>query len=272
MRKIVHLSDPQFGWVDMKIAAALIKTVRDIKPDVTVVSGDLTQKAWKSEFKAARKFLDELPVPRLVVPGNHDIPQWYEPWARLVNPFRRYRTYIAADLEPSYADEEIALFGINTVHPWGISGGRVTSRQADDLAAKLRAAHPNAVKFLVGHHPFDLPERHVHKLIGGAKAFVERIAEAGLDAILSGHLHVYHTGLSVDRYDIAHRSTLIMHAGTSISTRTRHDEPNSFNVLLVEPPAMTVLSYIWDAKTGEFAAIEKARFARKEDGWRREEA
>ena len=72
MRKIAHLSDVHFGRTDAVVVANLIEIVTELGPDLVVVSGDLTQRAKKKEFVEARKFLDALPGPQIVVPGNHD--------------------------------------------------------------------------------------------------------------------------------------------------------------------------------------------------------
>jgi 3',5'-cyclic AMP phosphodiesterase CpdA len=44
MRTLVHLSDLHFGRVDEALIQPLIAQVKQIKPDVVVVSGDLTQR------------------------------------------------------------------------------------------------------------------------------------------------------------------------------------------------------------------------------------
>ena len=74
MRTIVHLSDMHFGRFDQRLVAPLVRTVQRIAPDLVAISGDLTQRARRSQFAQARAFLDRLPTPRLVVPGNHDVP------------------------------------------------------------------------------------------------------------------------------------------------------------------------------------------------------
>ena len=82
-------------------------------PDLLVVSGDLTQRARPEEFQQAREFLDRLPKPQIVVPGNHDVPL-YNVYGRFVQQFDRFRRYISDDLQPMYLDEEIAVLGVNT--------------------------------------------------------------------------------------------------------------------------------------------------------------
>jgi 3',5'-cyclic AMP phosphodiesterase CpdA len=113
MRTIVHLSDIHFGSVDTSVLGPLKETVKQIKPDLVAVSGDLTQRARSSQFIAARAFLDSLPKPQIVVPGNHDVPL-YNVFSRFLTGLDKYRRYITDDLQPAYIDEEIAVFGVNT--------------------------------------------------------------------------------------------------------------------------------------------------------------
>jgi 3',5'-cyclic AMP phosphodiesterase CpdA len=270
MRKIVHLSDLHFGKADMRLAHVLAKTVRDMKPDIVVISGDLTQRATEEEFKTARAFIDELPVPRLIVPGNHDIPSVFQPRRRLFDPYANWKEHIGMDLEPSFVDEEIALFGINTAHPWNWRDGRVTKRQAERLRQAFLSLPPRTVRVVVAHHPFDVPEGRPRRVPQGSEMLLETLAHSGIDMFLSGHLHKFHGGHTADRYELADHSALLVHAGTAISTRLR-DEANSFNLLIIEKPALTVISHAWDPELSNFTPLRKERFLDKEQGWRREE-
>src|SRR6185295_4473790 len=103
MRTIVHLSDIHFGRVDARLLAPLVRLVREIAPDLVAVSGDLTQRARRRQFQQARAFLDQLPAPQLVVPGNHDVPL-FNVAARFADPYGGYRRYISQDLEPVYEE------------------------------------------------------------------------------------------------------------------------------------------------------------------------
>src|SRR2546426_7446331 len=122
MRTIVHLSDIHFGSVNEAIIAPLIRTINDLRPDVVAVSGDLTQRARAHQFKEARAFLDRLPKPQIVVPGNHDVPL-HNVAARFFQPLRKYRRYITDDLRPFYYDDEIAVMGVNTARSLTIKEG-----------------------------------------------------------------------------------------------------------------------------------------------------
>jgi predicted MPP superfamily phosphohydrolase len=80
------------------------------RPHLVVVSGDLTQRARPEQFRAERAFVDSLPAPAIVVPGNHDVPL-YRFWERIFDPFGAYRRHFAAELEPIFADEELLVVG-----------------------------------------------------------------------------------------------------------------------------------------------------------------
>ena len=108
MRTLVHLSDLHFGRVDAQLLEPLRAAVVAARPELVVVSGDLTQRARTSEFEQARRYLDRLPQPQIVIPGNHDVPL-YRVWERFLSPLGKYRRHIQRDLEPSFVDAEIAV-------------------------------------------------------------------------------------------------------------------------------------------------------------------
>ena len=123
-RTIVHLSDLHFGRVDPAILPALRRAVAVAAPDLVAVSGDITQRARIAEFKAAAHFLETLPAPLLVVPGNHDLPL-YNVLLRWLSPLDRYRRFITSDLAPFYEDAEIAVLGVNTARALTFKDGRI---------------------------------------------------------------------------------------------------------------------------------------------------
>ena len=95
MRTLAHISDLHFGRLDRAVLPALARAIRAARPDVVVVSGDLTQRARRREFAEAREFLDCLPEPQIVVPGNHDVPL-YDVASRWLRPLASYRHHISA--------------------------------------------------------------------------------------------------------------------------------------------------------------------------------
>ena len=108
MKTIAHLSDLHFGREDPAVVAGVVRELEIRKPSLVAVSGDLTQRARTGQFRAARAFLDRLPAPIVVVPGNHDIPL-FNVFARWLAPLGGYREHINADPEPFFHDEALAV-------------------------------------------------------------------------------------------------------------------------------------------------------------------
>jgi 3',5'-cyclic AMP phosphodiesterase CpdA len=268
MRTLVHLSDLHFGRIDETLLEPVIRTVAEIKPDVVVVSGDLTQRARSQQFKEAREFLDKLPSPQIIVPGNHDVPM-HNVFARFLQPLDKYKEYITDDLLPFYADEEVAILGINTARSLTIKDGRINETQIAAIRDRLCPFPDETVKIIVTHHPFDLPEGHrEEELVNRAQLAMEAIAKCGADVLLAGHLHVSHTGQSSARYKIAGHSALIVSAGTATSTRGR-GETNSFNVLRLKHPFINVERQSWQPDKAAFVTASSEHFRHSADGWTR---
>ena len=266
MRTIVHLSDIHFGRVNVHVISPLIEAIIRINPDLIAVSGDLTQRARSRQFVAARAFLDELPNPQIVVPGNHDVPL-HNVFARFAQPLSKYRHYITSDLRPFYHDEEIAVLGVNTARSLTIKRGRINKGQVAWMRERLSDLDPEIVRIVVTHHPFDLPEGHNKRhLVGRARMAMEQLASCGADLFLAGHLHVSHTTHSATRYKIKGHSALVVQAGTAASARGRGEE-NSFNVVRIDRPHIAVERFEWQAARENFSITTTERFRHTSDGW-----
>ena len=265
MRTIVHLSDLHFGRVNPLLIDPLTRIVREVEPDLVAISGDLTQRARSYQFQQARSFLDALPKPQIVVPGNHDIPL-HNVFARFFEPLTKYKRYITDDLQPVYEDEEVVIVGVNTARSLVLKGGRINKSQIGRLREKFCSFRREVVKVVVTHHPFDLPEGHDESdLVGRARMAMTGLAECGADLFLAGHLHISHTG-HTKRYNIQGHSALVVQAGTATSTRER-GEANSFNLLRIAYPAITVERVAWNPLTRSFAISSFEQFKQTVEGW-----
>jgi 3',5'-cyclic AMP phosphodiesterase CpdA len=253
--------------VNSALLEPLRRVVREVEPDLVAISGDLTQRARSHQFQEARSFLDALPKPQIVVPGNHDIPL-HNLFARFLEPLTKYKRYITDNLHPTYQDDEMIIVGVNTARSLVFKGGRINESQVSRLREKFCALGSRVVKVVVTHHPFDLPEGHDERdLVGRAKMAMTGLAECGADLFLAGHLHVSHTG-HTKRYNISGHSALVVQAGTATSTRER-GEANSFNVLRILYPAITVERFEWNPLTASFAVSAVERFEQTPEGWLR---
>jgi 3',5'-cyclic AMP phosphodiesterase CpdA len=266
MRLIAHLSDIHFGSLNHQVVEPLIEKITELMPDVVAVSGDLTQRARSHQFKEASAFLDRLPRPQIVVPGNHDVPL-HNVWARFFQPLKKYRQFITEDLRPVHQDDEIAVVGLNTARSLTIKGGRINDRQVAWIREKLCNLEPEVIRIVVTHHPFDLPEGHDERnLVGRARMAMETLASCGADLFLAGHLHVSHTTHSATRYNIEGHSALLVQAGTATSSRGRGEE-NSFNLIRIDKPEIEIDRYVWEPQQHTFINSLSERFFLTADGW-----
>ena len=268
MRTIAHLSDLHFGRHDETAAERLLADISETKPDITVVTGDLTQRARHRQFAAARAFLEKLPRPVVVVPGNHDVPL-YDIIERFLGRLARYRRYISAELQPFFADDEIALLGLNTARSATFANGRISRKQAAAIKAVFAGVPAGRLRVLAIHHPLAVPLAAAESApLGQAAMALEAITEAGIRLVLSGH---YHRALSSDLAGsdlLAKGSILFVHAGTAISTRLR-GEPNSYNLLRVEPKAMSCMVRAFSGNN--FFTAETAHYTLLGGRWTRDQ-
>ena len=266
MRTLVHLSDLHFGRVDANLLDPLRDLVHKLAPDVVVVSGDLTQRAKSEQFEEAKAWLDTLPGPQIIVPGNHDI-SLYNVFRRFLQPLTRYKRYITDDLDPIFVDEEIAVLGVNTARSLTFKDGRVNKEQIAAIKAQLADLPDNVTRIIVTHHPFDLPKTYDEDdLVDRAPMAMQAFADCGVDLLLAGHLHTSHAGSTSERYHMSEYAALVVQAGTATSTRGR-GEVNSFNVVRVESERIEVDRYGWDEVGKSFSLMKTEPFLRRGNVW-----
>ena len=266
MRILVHLSDLHFGRTDPALLQPLTRDVNAVHPHVVVVSGDLTQRATRSQFAEVRRFLDTLPHPQIVVPGNHDIPL-YNAFERFGSPLRNYCRIVTADLHPEFIDEEIAVIGVNTARSLTFKAGRINQRQMARVQARFWDLGDHLTTIVVTHHPFDLPEGYGRgKIVGRASLAMRTFARCGADILLSGHLHVSHAGNTASRYRVEGFAALVVQAGTATSTRER-GEPNTFNIVRCDGDDVSIERMTWDARRRGYVTAETAAVRYTNQGW-----
>ena len=57
MSVVLHVSDPHFGTEVPEVVEALARLAGQLRPDLVVLSGDITQRARAAQFQAARAFI-----------------------------------------------------------------------------------------------------------------------------------------------------------------------------------------------------------------------
>ena len=227
MSVLLQISDTHFGTEQLPVVEALAAFTAQQRPDVVVLSGDITQRARRAQFRAARAFVERLAAPVLAIPGNHDVPL-FNVLARVTHPYRRYREAFGDDLEPVYASADLLVQCLNTTRWWRHTNGEISTAQIERVAGRVVGATPGQLRVIVVHQPVSVPSTgDAHNLVNRHAVAVQCWAEAGADLVMGGHIHLpYVTPLP----GLARRLWAVQ-AGTAVSHRVRGGQPNSVNVL-----------------------------------------
>ena len=263
MRRIAHLSDLHFGRDRPELLDPLVEAVNELEPDLAAISGDLTQRARPSQFRAARDFIDRLEAPVLAVPGNHDVPL-HNLFLRFLWPWRQYRKWISPDLEPEFHDSEMIVLGVNTVNPMAHQSGWFTPRALDRVRKAFCNTRGRRARIVVAHHPLEHLPGEKKKLMRGADEAMEELGRLNTDIVLSGHLHSWRADPFAEKP--GRNAVLQVHAGTGLSTRLRGQD-NDFNLLEIEDGLIDVTRYAAAEGDHRFAMAQTRRFVIRPQGW-----
>src|SRR5262249_49852388 len=126
----MHISDLHAGPpFNSALAEQVAAEAHELKPDLLVASGDFVQRADRAQqWRTIVDYLATLPEPRLVVPGNHDVPL-YNLFNRLFRPLDHYRRHISPNLNPVFERQGLVVAGGNTAHGLTVDGGYLNARQ-----------------------------------------------------------------------------------------------------------------------------------------------
>ena len=217
----LHCGSPHF--VPTLLDRAIVE-VNELRPDVVIVSGDLTGDGLRGEFQQAADYLARLECERLIViPGNHD---------------SRNVGYVHF--------EELVGERSSTLHHGGISIVAVDSTEPDlDHGVIGRGRYPWIVErfeeqpeaflrmFVLHHHLLPVPgtgrERNV---VHDAGDTLETLQRADVHLVLSGHKHV--------PYAWRLENLFVVNAGTVSTTRLRGKTKPCYNLIDASPERVTV--------------------------------
>lgn len=227
MSILLQISDTHFGTEQPKVVEALVELAAQQRPDVVMLSGDITQRARPAQFRAAKAFVDRLGVPVLAVPGNHDIPL-FDLWTRLHRPYSRYIAAFGSDLEPLYRSPDLLVVCVNTTRAWRHKHGEISGLQVARVSRLLEGSGPAQLRVVVIHQPVAVTrDEDLPNIVRGHAAALQRWAEAGADLVMGGHIHLPYV---MALQDLA-RPIWAVQAGTAVSSRVRKGVPNSVNLL-----------------------------------------
>lgn len=176
------------------------------KPDLVLVTGDITSAGKAEEFEQAVSLLSQLIAPYYVIPGNHDNK------LNLINAFKDVpcmSAHIASEASKEFInyvinDYDVRLIAIDSTSI-NEPGGEICETRATWLQECL-ALEPEKPTVIFMHHPplqLSIPESNLDGFIGANRLgdIVEQ--NPNIERILCGHVH---------------RSTFSRWRGTIVST------------------------------------------------------
>ena len=263
MTRLLQISDTHFGTEQPQVMQALVVLAHAEKPDVLVLSGDITQRASAAQFRRARDFCDQLAIPRMLsLPGNHDIPL-FNIFSRLFRPYAAYLDAFGPELEPQLQTATLCLLGVKTTRRWRHKNGQISTAQIDRVCDQLLKATPDQLRVVVVHQPVHvLRTSDEHDRLRGWEPAVRAWAAAGADVVMGGHIHLpYVCELSASVAGLGRRMWCVQ-AGTALSSRVRREAPNSVNLLRYgahgEGIACQVERWDFDGATNSFGLVKSS--------------
>lgn len=246
MSVLLQISDTHFGTEQPLVVDALLRLASELQPTLVVLSGDVTQRARRAQFDAARDFAKRITTSAVVaIPGNHDIPL-FNVAARLFFPYAGFERAFGSTLEPEWQDSDALVICVNTTRPSRHKDGEVSAEQILRVSKRLATATSRQLRIVVTHQPVHvLRGSEVHNRLHGHQAAIKAWSDAGADIIMGGHIHLPYIAPLHEHYAEVRRRCWVVQAGTAVSSRVRARHPNSVNVI-TRADAKVAFAERWD--------------------------
>ena len=207
------------------------------RPDLVILSGDLVDEGSAAEYAFARQMLDRIPVPLLVLPGNHDNREL----------FRRTfadHAYLPASGPLHFVDGTrgpVRIVGFDVTIP-GQHHGIVDDAAAAWLDEALAAEPDRPTLIVMHHHPFRSGIHYVDDYIcHDGHRLAEIVARyPAVERIACGHVHRFMT--------LRFGGTLLCTAPSTTTALALQLFPEAETQSYIEPPAF--LLHHWTEATG----------------------
>ncbi|HEY2049187.1 MAG TPA: metallophosphoesterase [Caulobacteraceae bacterium] len=243
MIRLAHLSDIHFGMENGAAVSAAAEWIGAERPDLVVVTGDLTSFGEPAEFASAAAWVSALPANRLVVPGNHDTP-YLGVWDRAIRPFERFETCFGPADGPSWSNSAACVAGVNTARGvqfrlnW--SKGAIDIRQSRRALEALGGRRNGALGVVACHHPLaEMVGGPMTARVRGGERAARRFCEGGVDLILTGHIHAPFA------MALPHADGLTYAVGAGTLSIRERGAPASFNVIESAAETIKVTALAW---------------------------
>ncbi len=219
--QIIQISDIHVGAYKPQLLLEAIDEINTLKPDIVLISGDLTENGLLTEYEEVKKHIDMLKAKEIIIlPGNHD----YRHTGYIL--FKRY-----FKSKQFYQFDNYAIVTLNTARP-DRDEGEVGYRQSLWMIDKLK--NSNRFKIIAMHHHLiaapDTGSDRIIVLDAGDVLHAALLSKTNL--VLCGHKHrpwLWNLG-----------SLKIAYAGTISSIKMRGFFYHSYNIIEIEDSTVNI--------------------------------
>lgn len=217
MAVIAHISDLHISKSDFneEVFLQAVSEINDLKPDMIILSGDITNNGYYTQYEQATEYLAMFEAPLFAVPGNHDSRNLgYQTFEELVGE-RSWKLTMGDDLtviglDSSTPDENRGYID-HPQHMW-------LEHQLDECVIN---EHFTVV--VLHHHVISIPQTgRERNVLSDAGDILKTLTTHEVDLVLSGHKHVPNIWRIND--------TVVVNAGSLCSSKLRGKIGNSYNV------------------------------------------
>jgi 3',5'-cyclic AMP phosphodiesterase CpdA len=155
------------------------------RPDLVIVTGDMTDCGLSEEYELLRSILGRLTIPTYMVPGNHDRRETFR------EVFPDHPAMPEGFVQFTIEDGPVRLIGLDTLVP-GESHGALCDRRLAFLEEALGRNRDKPTIIFMHHPPFACGIKHMDgiRLTEGAERLAEIVCrEPQVERILCGHHH-----------------------------------------------------------------------------------
>ncbi|MHB1361334.1 MAG: metallophosphoesterase family protein [Thermoleophilia bacterium] len=221
---IAHISDMHAGsqyFVPNLMDRAVIE-LNELKPNVVVSTGDLTNEGFKQEYLLAKSYLDKIQCENLLlVPGNHD--------ARNVG-YVHFEELFGSRQAICHRDG-ISIVGVDSSEP-DLDYGTIGRHRYKWIAEQFSAPADLRI-FLLHHHLLPIPGTgRERNMVYDAGDTLEVLQDCGVNLVLSGHKHV--------PYAWRLENIFAVNAGTVCTLRLRGKVRPCYNVIEIGDDEVTI--------------------------------
>jgi 3',5'-cyclic-AMP phosphodiesterase len=217
----IHCGHPMF---DGELLDHAIEEIRELKPDLVVVAGDLTSEGYAPQFRQAKRYLDRLEgLEMVVIPGNHDLMN--VGFLHFRDAFGRSDRVVRlpfAAPEGEVPQQFASIVAVNSSKP-DLAEGEIGHTKYDWIRKSYEWPDDYRI-FVLHHHLVSVPgtgrERNI---VWDAGDVLALLSELDVKLVLCGHKHVPNVWQFGEM--------LLINSGTASSHRVRGYTRPSYNVI-----------------------------------------